>query len=69
VSADDAPTFIVHGDVDKTVPLQQSQIMVEKLKAVGVPCALQVKPGADHGWDGMNTEREAFADWFDKYLK
>jgi acetyl esterase/lipase len=69
VSADDAPTFICHGDADKTVPLQQSKILIEKLTAAGVPCVLQVKPGADHGWDDMNTEREAFADWFDKYLK
>ena len=69
VSASDAPTYICHGDADKTVPLQQSQIFIAKLKAVGVPCTLQVKPGADHGWDNMNVEREAFADWFDKYLK
>ena len=69
VSADDAPTFIIHGDADKTVPLQQSQIMIEKLKAAGVPCRLQVKPGADHGWDDMNAERALLADWFDKYLK
>ncbi|HUQ96260.1 MAG TPA: alpha/beta hydrolase [Chitinophagaceae bacterium] len=69
VSPDDAPTFIIHGDADKTVPLQQSKIMLEKLKAVGVPCKLQVKQGADHGWDNMNAERALFADWFDMYLK
>src|SRR6476646_6005695 len=54
VSADDAPTFIYHGDADHTVPLQQSQTLVQKLKAAGVPCNLQVKAGADHGWDNMN---------------
>lgn len=69
VSPDDAPTFIIHGDADKVVPLQQSKIMIEGLKAAGVPCTLQIKPGAGHGWDGMNVERSAFADWFDKYLK
>jgi len=69
VSADDAPVFIIHGDADKTVPLQQSKIIIEKLKAAGVPAVLQVKPGADHGWEAMNAERKAFADWFDKYLK
>jgi acetyl esterase/lipase len=68
-SADDAPTFIIHGDADKTVPLQQSKIFIAKLKATGVPCELQVKPGADHGWENMNAERNRFADWFDKYLK
>lgn len=69
VSANDAPTFIIHGDADKTVPLQQSQTVIEKLKAAGVPCRLQVKTGADHGWDNMNAERKLFADWFDTYLK
>ncbi len=69
VSADDAPTFIIHGDSDKTVPLQQSKAMIEKLKAVGVPCKLVIKPGADHGWKNMNVERADFADWFDRYLK
>lgn len=69
ISADDAPIFIIHGDADKTVPLQQSQTMIEKLKAAGVSCKLQVKPGADHGWDNMNAERKLFAGWFDTYLK
>lgn len=69
VSPDDAPAFIIHGDADKVVPLQQSNVMTEKLKTAGVACVLQVKPGAGHGWEGMNEERKAFADWFDKHLK
>jgi acetyl esterase/lipase len=69
VSQGDAPTFIIHGDADKTVPLQQSQLLIETLKAAGVPHRLQVKPGAGHSWQDMNVEREAFADWFDTYLK
>jgi acetyl esterase/lipase len=69
VSADDAPTFIIHGNADRTVPLQQSTIFIAKLKAAGVPCELEVKPGADHGWENMNAERNRFVDWFDKYLK
>lgn len=69
VSPDDAPTLIIHGDADKVVPLQQSNVMIEKLKKAGVACTLQVKRGNGHGWEGMNEERKAFADWFDKYLK
>ncbi len=69
VSADDAPTFIVHGDADKVVPLQQSKLLIEKLRSKNVPSQLQVKPGLGHGWDTMNEERKAFADWFDNYLK
>jgi acetyl esterase/lipase len=69
VSPDDAPVFIVHGDADRVVPLQQSQVFIKKLEGAKVPCRLQVKPGGGHGWDSMNEERKAFAGWFDKYLK
>src|SRR5262249_5452845 len=37
VSADDAPTLILHGDADELVPLQQSEIIIEKLKEAGGP--------------------------------
>ena len=69
VTADDAPAYIMHGDKDETVPLQQSQLMVQKLKAAGVPVELSVKAGAGHGWKGMNDDEKEFIKWFDKYLK
>jgi dipeptidyl aminopeptidase/acylaminoacyl peptidase len=50
VSAKSAPALIVHGDADKLVPLQQSEILMAKYKAAGVPAKLIVKPGAAHGW-------------------
>lgn len=70
VSAGDAPTLILHGDADKLVPLQQSEIIVEKFKQVGVPAELVVKKGAKHGvWMSMfTTDFGMIADWFDKYL-
>jgi len=69
VTLDDAPVYIIHGDKDRTVPLQQSQLLQSKFKAVGVPLILSIKPGADHGWDNMNIDRKEFVKWFDKYLK
>ena len=36
VSPDDPPTLIIHGDQDRLVPLQQSELIVEKLKKAGV---------------------------------
>lgn len=69
VSADDAPTLIYHGDADPIVPLQQSELIVEKFKEAGVPTKLVVKPGAGHGWLTMIADLTAFADWFDVYLK
>jgi len=68
VSPDDPPTLIIHGDADVLVPMQQAQIIVDKLKAAGVNAKLIVKPGAGHGWADMNPELEQFADWFDENL-
>jgi acetyl esterase/lipase len=68
VSAKSAPALIVHGDADKLVPLQQSEIMMVKYKEAGVPAKLIVKPGAAHGWKGMDKDLATFADWFDTYL-
>jgi acetyl esterase/lipase len=71
VTSDDAPTLILHGDADKLVPLQQSEIFVEKLKQAGVPAQLIVKKGAGHGlWPSMlTTDFDTVADWFDTYLR
>ena len=68
VSADDAPTLLIHGDKDDLVPLQQSESMVAKLKEVGVPAKLIVKKGAGHGWATLLEDIKPMADWFDKYL-
>jgi acetyl esterase/lipase len=68
VTPDDPPTLIVHGDADPVVPLQQSQLMIEKLKDARVPCDLIVKPGGLHGWPDIANDVPALADWFDKYL-
>ena len=71
VTKDDAPTLILHGDADALVPLQQSEIIVEKLKEAGVPAELIVKKGAAHGiWPSMlTTDFATIANWFDKYLQ
>ena len=68
-TADDPPTLIVHGDADLLVPIQQSEILVAKLKASGVDAQLITKPGAVHGWRGMDRDLATFADWFDAHLR
>ena len=69
VTPDDPPTLIIHGDADKLVPIQQSELIVEKLKEAGVEAKLVVKPGAGHGWPDMDKDLAQFADWFDEHLK
>lgn len=68
VRADAPPTFIVHGDVDWRVPLQQSSSFVEKAVAAGAVAELLVVPGGDHGWEDMSPEMEKCVDWFDTHL-
>jgi acetyl esterase/lipase len=68
VNAESPPTFIMHGDKDELVPIQQAEVMVAKLKEAGVPAELVVKKGAAHGWPNISRDTVAFADWFDRYL-
>ncbi|MCS7193113.1 MAG: alpha/beta hydrolase [Armatimonadetes bacterium] len=75
VSPDDAPTFIIHGDQDFLVPLEQSERFVEALKKVGVEVKLVVIKGMGHG-PTTPEQREEFVkaineaiDFFDKHLK
>lgn len=63
------PVLLVHGDADKTVPLQQSQIYIERLKQAGVPNKLVVLPGKGHGWLTIFQDVVMVADWFDAHLK
>jgi acetyl esterase/lipase len=68
VTPDDPPTFIIHGDADMVVPLQQSQLILGKLEAQKIPVELSVKEGEEHGWENMDQDRKEFVKWFDKYL-
>jgi len=68
VSKDDPPTLIIHGDKDSLVPLQQSQLIIDKFKEAEVPCELVVKQGQGHGWTKWHDDMKIIADWFDKHL-
>jgi acetyl esterase/lipase len=67
-SSDDPPTLIIHGDADKLVPIQQAELVIDKLKEVNVPAELVVRKGADHGWPTIGQDIKLFANWFDKHL-
>jgi dipeptidyl aminopeptidase/acylaminoacyl peptidase len=63
------PFNFMHGDADPLVPLQQSEIMVAKLKEAGADVEFFVKPGGGHPWLTIPMEVLTLADWFDKKLK
>ncbi len=69
VSPDDPPTLIIHGDADKLVPIQQAELIVDKLKSKGVEAKLVVKKGEAHGWKDWHKDMATIADWFDGHLK
>lgn len=68
VTSDDAPTLLLHGNVDRLVPLQQSRLMVEHFTRVDVAHELYVKDGGDHGWEATEEEVRLIGDWFDRHL-
>lgn len=69
VSADDPPTLIIHGDADQLVPIQQAELILDRLKSEGVETKLVVKKGGGHGWPDLLNDMSTIADWFDAHLK
>ena len=63
------PTLVMHGDADKTVPLYQAKIFEQRCRDAHASFQLIIKPGADHGWPGMDADVRTFADWFDEHLR
>jgi len=56
------PYLLLHGERDKSVPIQQSYDFRAKLLANGVPCELIVIPGAPHGlstWEQLAPDYPA----------
>jgi acetyl esterase/lipase len=62
------PTFIIHGDADLLVPIQQAQRFVDQAKAKGANIQLDVRPGKGHGWANIEKDATLFVDWFEKHL-
>lgn len=70
VKENSPPLLLIHGDSDKTVPLQQSQILKAKYEELKLPVELIVQPGGGHSyWPGIMKQYEKVWEWFDHYLK
>lgn len=69
VTSDDPPLLLIHGDNDRTVPLQQSEILKAKYEEAELSVQLIVQPGGGHTyWDGIEKQYADVAKWFDAYL-
>jgi acetyl esterase/lipase len=53
---DDPPALLVHGDLDKVVPVAQSQLFYEALQSKKVAAKLLVIKGVDHSFIGEDAE-------------
>lgn len=61
VSKDSVPILLMHGTNDRTVPMAQSELLLEKYQKAGVPAELIKVDGAPHAfWNGQ---------WFDDTMK
>jgi acetyl esterase/lipase len=70
VSPGAAPSLIVHGDADTTVPMVEGETMQAALTKAGVPASFIRIEGAGHGFEGANLDRAsaAMVRWFEQYL-
>lgn len=73
VSADDAPFLLLHGDADKTVPFEQSELMRAALERAGVEVKLVRISGGGHGanFEGATNPPDFLGEmvgWLDRHL-
>ncbi len=53
---DDPPALLIHGELDKVVPVAQSKSFYEALQAKGVPAKLLVIENVDHSFTGADAD-------------
>ena len=70
VTPDDPPTLLIHGDEDRTVPIEHSQRMIKVLKENSITSDFVTMPGAGHGFrDADQVKAQALLlTWFEKTL-
>ncbi|QDV36763.1 alpha/beta hydrolase [Tautonia plasticadhaerens] len=69
VSPDDPPFLLVHGDRDELVPLGQSELLRDALRAAGVPATLHVVEGGGHGQGFPPEVDRLVVEFFDRTLR
>jgi acetyl esterase/lipase len=69
VTKDDPPLLLIHGTNDKTVPLQQSEVLKAKYEETKLPAKLIIQEGGGHTyWKGIEKHYVDVGEWFDAYL-
>lgn len=68
----DLPFLVMHGELDVRAPFQQSERLVEALRARGNPVAFHSYPDERHGFGRPENRVDAYGrliDFFDRHLK
>jgi len=63
------PTYIVHGDSDRLVPIGQARVFADDLKKAGVDVTWRVTAGRDHGDVMDKGARAEVAAFLENHLK
>ena len=75
IDSEDPPFMVVHGDLDKIVPVNQSEILVTALQSKGVRVTFIRKAEMTHSYRGKNGEKfdpkliDLALDFFEDTLK
>lgn len=67
ISEDDPPLLILQGAKDKTVKPDQSEILRDRYRAMGLDVTVHLEPEGAHGWPTTDEERDlvlkALSEW------
>lgn len=72
IDRSDPPTFVIHGDADPIVPIQQSEMLVAALREANVFVQFRRVAGGDHGETPVFTSpelMEEIGDFLDAHLR
>ncbi len=72
ITTDDPPALILHGTKDALVPVEQSRILHQRLRAAKIPSQLIVIEGAPHSFHLQPKQqdlRSTVIEFFDRHLK
>ncbi|HEX2054720.1 MAG TPA: lipase family protein [Actinomycetota bacterium] len=58
----EAPVLLVHGNQDRVVPVEVTQLLFDRLCRMGVPAERQVYGGVDHG-EILSASRDDVLEW------
>ena len=61
------PVLVIHGDKDRTVPIDQIEDLVARVRECGAPCESIVLPGEGHGGKAFHTPE--LYDRIDRFLR